>query len=51
MGTKEEDVATVMLRNLNSVTGLKGGDRSGLRSLSELLGVEWLEPDVLTTEA
>ena len=50
VGTKEEDVATVMLRNLNSVTGLKGGDRSGLRSLSELLGVEWLEPDVLTTE-
>lgn len=50
VGTKEEDVATVMLRNLNSVTGLKGGDRSGLRSLSELLGVEWLEPDVLTSE-
>jgi hypothetical protein len=39
-----------MLRNLQSVTGLKGGDQSGLRSLAELLGVEWLEPDVLTAE-
>ncbi|KJF21314.1 DEAD/DEAH box helicase [Rhodococcus sp. AD45-ID] len=50
VGTKEEDVATTMLRNLQSVTGLKGGDQSGLRSLAELLGVEWLEPDVLTAE-
>lgn len=50
VGTKEEDVATTMLRNLRSVTGLKGGDQSGLRNLAELLGVEWLDPDVLTAE-
>ncbi|MGC0362680.1 hypothetical protein ABH922_000664 [Rhodococcus sp. 27YEA15] len=51
VGTTEEQVAETMLRNLNSVTELKGGDLSGLRSLAELLGAQWLDPDVLTSSS